>query len=147
MSDLNDLYRQVIIDHNKNPHNFGELSQASHSAQGSNPLCGDKISVQMIIENDIITDINFQGEGCAISRASSSIMTTLLKGKKITEAEKIFENFHNLLTTESPALISPEKLIVFSGVKEFPMRVKCATLPWHTMNAALKKEKKVVTTE
>ncbi|MCB0417305.1 MAG: SUF system NifU family Fe-S cluster assembly protein [Bdellovibrionaceae bacterium] len=138
MSELRDLYQQVIIDHSKRPRNFGPLESANKNANGHNPLCGDKISVHVLTDGDKVKDIRFEGSGCAISTASASMMTEFVKGKSIGEVEKIFKNFHALVTAESG--VDEEtlgKLAVFSGVCEFPMRVKCATLAWHTLHGAL----------
>ena len=135
---LRDLYQEVILDHNRRPRNFGPLAAANHQAEGNNPLCGDKVSVLLDVEDGRIRDIAFQGVGCAISTASASLMTEALKGQTVEEARRLFHVFHDLLTTGAGAS-SPElgKLAVFTGVREFPMRVKCATLPWHTLLAAL----------
>lgn len=136
-SDL--LYLEVILDHYKNPRNFGFLEHPTHKALGHNPLCGDNVEIHLVIENDIIKDIKFKGEGCAVSQASASIMTSVLKGKTISDARNLFNKFHKILVDK----LSPEelkglgKLEVFSGVREFPMRVKCATLAWHTLINAL----------
>ena len=139
-SDLDELYKQVILDHNKNPRNFGILEHPSHHAEGHNPLCGDEIDLSLVIDNGIITDVMFKGTGCAISKASASIMTTLVKGKTINEAEKLFGEFHELVTTDPESEVDTMnlgKLAVFCGVREYPARVKCASLAWHTMNNAL----------
>jgi nitrogen fixation protein NifU and related proteins len=150
MTDLRDLYQEVILDHNKRPRNFRKLEQANRRAEGFNPLCGDKLSVYMRIENGIVTDIGFVGAGCAISTASASMMTECLKGKTEAEAKDIFERFHKLVTDHTLPQPSPEilgKLAVFSGVREYPIRVKCATLAWHTMRAALEGQQGTVATE
>jgi nitrogen fixation protein NifU and related proteins len=150
MSDLDSLYQEVILDHSKRPRNFRALPDADHHADGYNPLCGDKVSIYLRLVDDRIADISFQGSGCAISTASASILTETLKGKTCAEAEALFETFHNLVTgrpaksTGAPAL---GKLAVFSGVSEFPVRVKCASLAWHTLHSALTGEKAVTTTE
>jgi nitrogen fixation NifU-like protein len=149
-SELRDLYQQVILDHNKSPRNFKKLENANFEAEGYNPLCGDRIDIFLIIEDDIVKDISFQGSGCAISKASASLMTQMLKGKKKSEAEELFTKFHDLITGKSGDNLSMEdlgKLVVFAGVKEFPERVKCASLAWHTMHSALNKEEKVISTE
>jgi len=149
-NELKELYQQVILDHNKSPRNFGKLEQANHSAEGYNPLCGDKINVYMEIENEIVKDITFQGSGCAISKASASLMSSMVKGKTREEAEKIFNLFHDLIIgklDEEKSLEELGKLAVFAGVKDFPSRVKCASLPWHTMINALRKSDEKVTTE
>ena len=141
-----DLYQQLIIDHNQNPQNFGRLENASHSAEGHNPLCGDVINIYLIEKNDIIEDIAFEGTGCAISKASASIMTSVLKGMRIDEAEALFDNFHTLATTgESPGDMG--KLSVLAGVHKYPARVKCATLAWHTFQGALNNSTEIIKTE
>jgi nitrogen fixation NifU-like protein len=150
MSDLRDLYQELILDHTKRPRNFGRLETANCQADGYNPLCGDRVTVFLNVENDVVRDIRFQGSGCAISTASASMMTESLKGKTIGEAKTLFARFHELLTGQSEQLPDVEalgKLAVFSGVKEFPIRVKCATLAWHTMNAALSHQQQPVSTE
>ena len=141
-----DLYQQLIIDHNQNPQNFGRLGNASHSAEGHNPLCGDVINVYLIKKNSIIDDIAFEGTGCAISKASASIMTSTLKGMGIYEAETLFDNFHILATTgKSP--VDMGKLSVLAGVHKYPARVKCATLAWHTFYGALHNSNETIKTE
>jgi nitrogen fixation protein NifU and related proteins len=147
VSDLSDLYQETIIDHSKRPRNRGVLDQPTHSAEGFNPLCGDRLTLQLKIENGRVSAVAFQGMGCAISTASASLMTDTIKGKTAEEAEETFENFHALLTEERPGTSDLGKLAVFSGVREYPMRVKCATLAWHTLRAALHGEHKPVTTE
>lgn len=150
MSDLRDLYQEVILDHHKKPRNFQRLEHANRQADGYNPLCGDKLSVFMHVENGILKDIGFIGTGCAISTASASMMTESLKGKTESEAKAIFERFHLLVTNHSDPLPDPStlgKLAVFSGVREYPVRVKCATLAWHTMRAALEGSRETVATE
>jgi nitrogen fixation NifU-like protein len=150
MSDLRDLYQQVILDHQKKPRNFRALTMANRHAEGFNPLCGDKVQLFLKMENGVIKDVGFQGTGCAISTASASMMTEAIKGKTPAEAEAIFKKFQNLVTSEPHTPTSaPElgKLEVFTGVREFPVRVKCATLPWHTLRAALEGEEKAVSTE
>ena len=144
MSDLRELYQQVILDHNKAPRNFHAIEPCEHEADGYNPLCGDKVHVYVVLDGDTITDIAFQGEGCAISTASASMMTDALKGKTIQEAKALFDEFQAMITCGLPA---PGKLAVFAGVREFPMRVKCATLAWHTMKAALERSSQPATTE
>jgi nitrogen fixation NifU-like protein len=149
MDELRELYQQVILDHNKNPKNFGKLEPANRTAEGYNPLCGDRLALYLQVEDDIIKDISFEGAGCAISKASTSVMTTVLKGKSTAEAELLFKEFQKLITND-PEAAAPEemgKLAVFAGVREFPLRVKCAGLAWHTMVAALKNERKAVSTE
>jgi nitrogen fixation protein NifU and related proteins len=151
MGDLRDLYQEVILDHSKRPRNFGSLAGANRRAEGYNPLCGDRETVYLRLEDDVLKEVGFRGAGCAISTASASMMTESLKGKTREEAEALFERFHDLITgsdgrtdTSRPDL---GKLTVFSGVREFPVRVKCATLPWHTMKAALAGEDRTVSTE
>lgn len=141
MSDLDELYQQVILDHNKSPRNFRTIDNADRNAEGYNPLCGDQVTVYLKLADGVIKDISFQGSGCAISKASASMMTTALKGKTEAEAHELFENMHRLLTGESNGGTNSEKLgklVILSGVCKFPARVKCATLAWHTVNAALK---------
>ena len=150
MSDLRELYQQIILDHNKNPRNFGKLEKANRVQEGFNPLCGDHLHVYLDLDEDIIQDIHFEGSGCAISKASASLMTALLKGKTRAEAEELFDRFHGLVTADTDASVDLEaygKLAVFAGVREFPMRVKCATLAWHTMKAALEGDDTPVSTE
>jgi nitrogen fixation NifU-like protein len=150
MSDLRELYQELIIDHSKRPRNFRVLEGANRKSEGYNPLCGDKVTVFLELENDRVKTISFQGSGCAISTASASVMTESLKGKTIAEAEALFEIFHNMVTGKPPAAgKTPElgKLAVFSGVSEFPARVKCATLAWHTLHAALQGTGETVSTE
>jgi nitrogen fixation NifU-like protein len=150
MSDLRELYQQVILDHYKTPRNFHELEGANQRAEGYNPLCGDQITVYLRVEGDRIREISFQGTGCAISQASASMMTASVKGKTKAEAEALFQKFHHLLTEEQAGSVDTDalgKLAVFSGVREFPIRVKCATLPWHTMHAALEGRGEPVSTE
>jgi nitrogen fixation NifU-like protein len=150
MSDLRALYQEVLLDHSKHPHNFRAMQDASRSAQGYNPLCGDKVTLYVKLEGDRITDVSFQGTGCAISTASASILTQVLKGKTREEAEALFERFHDLVTGHGePDGKGPDlgKLAVFSGVSKFPVRVKCATLVWHTLRSALSGSEEVVTTE
>jgi nitrogen fixation NifU-like protein len=148
MSDLRELYQQLIIDHSKKPRNFVKLEDANRTAEGHNPLCGDVVTVYLQMEDDVIRKIGFQGSGCAISKASASMMTDSVKGKNKDEAEVLFERFHALVAgdgTGDPSDLG--KLAVFSGVREFPIRVKCATLPWHTMRAALEGRGETVSTE
>ena len=149
MSDLRELYQEVILDHHKKPRNYRKLEGARH-VEGYNPLCGDKVTVYVQLDGDVVRDVTFQGSGCSISTASASMMTESLKGKTRAEAEALFQSFHALLTGKAPADgEGPElgKLEVFSGVREFPVRVKCATLAWHTLHAALEGEDKTVSTE
>ena len=140
-ADLQDLYQEVILDHNKRPRNFGKPRGANAHSEGYNPLCGDAITIHVTLEDDRIRDIGFEGSGCAVSKASASMMTEALKGKTLDEAQKLFEVFHRLLTTGGNAgdtdLDALGKLAAFTGVREFPMRVKCATLAWHAFQAAL----------
>jgi nitrogen fixation NifU-like protein len=148
--ELKELYQQVILDHNKSPRNFRKIENATKHAEGYNPLCGDRIDIYLIVEGDIIKDISFKGEGCAISKASASLMTSTLKGIKISEAEKLFDKFHDLVTGKQENNQDNSelgKLVVFSGVQEFPVRVKCASLAWHTMKSALHGKSEKVTTE
>ncbi|MEC7135657.1 MAG: SUF system NifU family Fe-S cluster assembly protein [Candidatus Thermoplasmatota archaeon] len=145
MTDFGDLYMEVILDHNKNPRNKGEIEDHTNHADGHNPLCGDKISLDIIIEDEIVKEIKFTGSGCAISTASSSILTEYIVGKKIDEIRHLFEEFHDLVTTESSESKNLGKLSVFEGVKKYPARVKCATLAWHTLIAAIDGEGEVST--
>ncbi len=150
MADLRELYQQVILDHHKRPRNFHKLEGANREAVGHNPLCGDKISLYLRIEDGVVRDVGFQGSGCAISTASASMMTECLKGKTEAEIDGLFERFHDLVTGKlSPDadLTSLGKLAVFSGVREYPVRVKCASLCWHTMRAALENRRETVATE
>jgi len=150
MSELRELYQQVILDHNKTPRNFGRLENANRHQEGYNPLCGDHLHVYLHVEDDVITDISFEGSGCAISKASASLMTTALKGRSVAEAEKFFARFHDMVTADVEAPVDQEslgKMAVFSGVREFPMRVKCATLAWHTVKSALEGDDAPVSTE
>ena len=150
MSELTNLYQEVILDHAKRPRNFHSIENADHHANGYNPLCGDKVTIFLHLEGDRIADISFQGSGCAISTASASILTETLKGKTRAEAETLFRAFHKLVTgkplesADTPAL---GKLAVFSGVSEFPVRVKCASLAWHTLHSALEDSPAVASTE
>ncbi len=148
MIDLRELYQEIIIDHNNNPRNHREIFSATSQAMGFNPLCGDKLTVYLQIKDNVISDIAFLGCGCAISQASASLMTDALQGKSVTEAHELFLRFHHMLTSdEEKSLVSMDKLAVLAGVRTFPARVKCATLAWHTLDAALKKERTTVTTE
>jgi nitrogen fixation protein NifU and related proteins len=149
MSDLRELYQQVILDHNKNPRNFKELPNATRRVEGFNPLCGDHYTVFLQLEGDTIRDVSFIGNGCAISKASASVMSSTVKGKNRAEADKLFDTFHKLVTGENAGLSEADlgRLAAFSGVSEFPARVKCASLPWHTLRTALEGEKDSVTTE
>jgi nitrogen fixation NifU-like protein len=147
MNDLRDLYQEVILDHNKRPRNFRILPQPTHQADGVNPLCGDRISVYLDIEDGVIRDIAFQGAGCAISSASASLMTEALKGKPVAEIDHLFEAFHHVVTTDCECPKGLGKLSVLAGVRDYPSRVKCATLAWHAVRAALEKRKEPVATE
>ena len=148
MAGLRDLYQEVILEHSKVPRNYREIAGADHKAEGFNPLCGDRFTVYLHLDGDTIRDISFQGSGCAISKASASMMTQILKGKSRGEAEKLFGNFHDLVTGNGhPSEEEMGKLAVFSGVSEFPARVKCATLAWHTLQAALAGQQDAVSTE
>ena len=140
MSELTDLYQELILDHNRRPRNYGVLADATHTARGHNPLCGDKLALYLHLDGDRITGVSFEGSGCAISKASASLMTEAVRGKTRDEATAIFDRFHAMITApmDQPVdLESAGKLAVFSGVREFPMRVKCASLAWHTLQAAL----------
>jgi len=148
MSDLRELYQQVILDHQKRPRNFRKPDHADRTAQGFNPLCGDKVTVYLSLEGDVIREVTFQGAGCAISTASASMMTEILKGKTLKEVESLFERFHHLVLGKGESdRESLGKLAVFAGVREFPLRVKCATLAWHTLQAALQGSTETVATE
>ena len=149
-SDLRELYQSVILDHNKRPRNFCKPKGANRSAEGINPLCGDQLTVYLSVENGVVEDVGFNGTGCAISTASASLMTQSIKGRKIEDVEHLFAGFHEMVTSNPQASIGGEdlgKLSVFSGVREFPMRVKCATLAWHAMTEALRDTGKTATTE
>jgi len=148
MSELSELYQQVILDHNKKPRNFRKLEGANHSAEGRNPLCGDQLTVYLKLEDDAVTDVAFEGTGCAISKAAASMMTQAVKGKSKEQAENLFNEFHSMVTgelNEETDENSLGNLKIFAGVREFPVRVKCATLPWHTLHAALNKQDQVST--
>ncbi|MBI1853869.1 MAG: SUF system NifU family Fe-S cluster assembly protein [Planctomycetes bacterium] len=148
MSDLRDLYQEVILDHSKKPRNCRKLEGPSCSAKGHNPLCGDRITVYANVKDGVIQDLSFEGAGCAISTASASMMTESLKGKSVADVKALFDTFHALVTEEKPPKgVSLGKLEAFAGVREFPMRVKCATLAWHTLNAALENRGEPVSTE
>lgn len=148
MMDLRELYQEIIIDHNRNPHHHYKMADATHQANGFNPLCGDKLTVYLQIIHDTIESVSFIGCGCAISQASASLMTDAIKGKTIQEAHDIFHQFHQMVTSaEEPPNIVMDKLVVLAGVRAYPARVKCATLAWHTLEAALKKKKITVATE
>ena len=143
MSELSELYQQVILDHNKKPRNFRKLETANHTAEGYNPLCGDQLTVYLDLEDDAVKDISFEGSGCAISKAAASMMTQAVKGKTKEEVEQLFDEFHEMVTGDLDEETTPNHLghlKIFAGVREFPVRVKCATLSWHTMHAALNKQ-------
>lgn len=146
MPDLGDLYQEVILDHYKRPKNFGVLADATHRAHGDNPLCGDRLALTVRVDGDTVADIRFKGMGCAISTASASIMTESVKGRPRAEVRRLFESFHRMVTGGGSEG-NLGKLEVFSGVSEFPVRVKCATLAWHTLQAALEGKQDSVTTE
>ncbi len=147
MAELRDLYQEVILEHSKKPRNYRALEAANHKAEGYNPLCGDHFTVYLDVEDGKIRDVAFQGSGCAISKASASMMTQAVKGKSTEEAEKLFEKFHHVVTGREGTVEDLGKLAAFAGVSEFPVRVKCATLAWHTLHAALKGEQEAVSTE
>jgi nitrogen fixation protein NifU and related proteins len=147
--DLRDLYQEVIFDHNRNPRNFRVMADANRKVEGFNPLCGDRLTLYLRVEDHVIKDASFQGSGCAISTASVSLMTEIIKDKTEAEAEELFATFHKMTTgkSEEIQLEAVGKLAVLSGVREYPARVKCATLAWHTLDAALKNQQQPVTTE
>lgn len=148
MSELSELYQQVILDHNKKPRNFHKLESANRSAEGFNPLCGDQLHVYIQLEDDVVKDISFEGSGCAISKAAASMMTQSIKGKSKAEAETLFHEFHDMVMGDLDEEVTPNnlgRLTIFSGVRDFPARVKCASLSWHTMRAALHGEETVST--
>ena len=148
MADLRELYQDVILEHSKSPRNYRDLPGANYKAEGYNPLCGDHFTLYLNIDGGVIRDITFQGSGCAISKASASMMTQSLKGKTKEEAEKLFERFHTVVTGRGNGNQAElGKLAVFSGVSEFPVRVKCATLAWHALHAALEGKEEAVSTE
>jgi nitrogen fixation NifU-like protein len=152
MSELNDLYQEVILDHNRRPHNFRVIDAATAKQEGYNPLCGDRLTLYLTLDGDVIKDAAFQGSGCAISKASASLMTDALKGKTVAEARALFDAFHTMITSDPTkpledlstearsAKVDLGKLAVFAGVREFPTRIKCASLAWHTMKAAVAHE-------
>ena len=145
-ADLSDLYQEVILDHNKRPRNFRVLERPSHHAEGFNPLCGDRFDLFINVEGDRIADVGFQGSGCAISKASASLMTDAIKGRSLAEVRDLFDRFHRMVTTPTDRTVEDlGKLSVLAGVREFPVRVKCASLAWHTLKAALDREEKVTT--
>jgi nitrogen fixation NifU-like protein len=149
MSDLNELYQEILLEHNNKPRNFHKLEDANHQADGYNPLCGDRITLYLKVEDDVITDVAFQGVGCAISRASASMMTQSIKGKSLEEANGIFDAFHQMITHPDvePDFDMLGDLETLAGVNEYPTRIKCAILAWHTMRSALKDNGGTVTTE
>jgi nitrogen fixation protein NifU and related proteins len=150
MSELQDLYQEIILDHNKKPRNFHKLDDANHEADGYNPLCGDKIKVYLHLDGDVIKDVSFEGKGCAISTASASMMTESIKGKTLEEVQTLFKSFHDLVTGHKDSEtceVCVGKLKALAGVSEYPMRVKCATLCWHTLNAAIGSKEDIVSTE
>lgn len=148
MSELNELYQETILEHNKNPRNFREIEGADNTADGKNPLCGDALRVYVKMDGDTVSDVAFKGSGCAISKASASMMTQVVKGKTRSQAETIFDEFHKMVTGELDIETDENdlgKLKIFAGVLEFPARVKCASLSWHTLNAALRGEGEIST--
>jgi nitrogen fixation NifU-like protein len=149
MSDLRELYQEVILDHSKRPRNFGQPAHANRQADGHNPLCGDRLRLYVELTGDAIRDVGFEGDGCAISQASASLMTEAVKGRTTAEARALFHRFHHLVTVADPAAPAEDmnKLAVFAGVRDYPVRVKCATLPWHTLVAALDGVDRPVKTE
>jgi nitrogen fixation NifU-like protein len=150
MSDLSDLYQEVILDHNRRPRNFGALPGANRQAQGHNPLCGDKLALYVRVEGDVIADVRFEGSGCAISKASASLMTDAVKGLATADALALFERFHAMVTLSPDTAVDPDalgKLTALAGVREFPVRIKCASLAWHTLRAALLDRNPIVKTE
>ncbi len=149
MFDLKDLYQEIIVDHNRSPRNFGKLENADRTLEGFNPLCGDRLTLYLNIDNDRIEDISFDGAGCAISVASASLMTEAMKGKSTSEAESVFNDFHQLVTSDGNEVDTEAlgKLAALAGVRDYPTRVKCATLCWHTLHSALEGEDKVISTE
>ncbi len=150
MGEIEDLYQDLILDHSRTPRNFKKLEKYTQSAEGFNPLCGDKVTIYTQCEGDVLKEVSFQGSGCAISKASASILTTVIKNKKLDEIKNLFEKFHHMVTEGSGSQEDFKdlgKLSAFAGVKEFPIRVKCATLPWHTLKAALESKREVISTE
>ena len=146
MNDLTDLYQEVILDHNRRPRNFGVLENATHHAEGYNPLCGDRLTLFLKLDGDVITDVRFEGSGCAISKASASLMTDSLKGRDVATARSLFDRFHRMVTTPPDREVDDlGKLSALAGVREFPVRVKCASLAWHTLKAALDRAEKTTT--
>jgi nitrogen fixation NifU-like protein len=150
MDELRDLYQEMLLDHHKRPRNFGKLESANRHADGHNPLCGDRVTIYILLSGNVIEDIAFEGSGCAICTASTSLMTESVKGKTLDEAEALFGRFHDLVTSDPDSEVDTEtlgKLAIFAGVREFPVRIKCAILAWHTMQAALKEADEPVSTE
>ncbi len=149
LENLRELYQEVVFDHNRNPRNFRVIADADRKIEGFNPLCGDRITLYLKLERDHIADIGFQGQGCAISTASASLMTEIVKGKTLAEAEKLFQAFHHIVTSQDDCLRLEElgKLAVLAGVRQYPSRIKCATLPWHSLEAAIKGQVESVSTE
>lgn len=150
MSDLRELYQETLLDHGRHPRNFGPLPDANAQAEGDNPLCGDRLSLQLRLEDGRVQEARFQGSGCAIAMASASMMTAAVRGRSVAECESLFETFRTRLTrAEAPAPSAPElgKLIVFDGVRAFPVRIKCATLAWHTLHAALTRSGEPISSE
>jgi nitrogen fixation NifU-like protein len=149
MSEIRELYNDLITDHYQKPRNFGPLPEADHVLEGYNPLCGDRFTIALKMEDGVVRDVRFQGHGCGISTASASLMTQMVKGKSREEVEALFQKFHDFITGALDAAQVPElgKLVAFSGVPKFPVRVKCATLPWHTLRAALEGNANPVSTE
>ena len=146
MSELSDLYQEVILDHNRRPRNFHALEDASHTADGHNPLCGDRLRVYLKVEDGIVSDVSFEGGGCAISKASASMMTDAIKGRTVAEVDALFQRFHRMVTTPPDCPVEDMgKLSSLAGVREFPVRVKCASLAWHTLKAAMAQTPKVST--
>jgi nitrogen fixation protein NifU and related proteins len=143
MSDLNDLYQEVILDHNRRPRNFHPIADASHTAEGYNPLCGDRLTLYLKVADGIVVDVSFEGAGCAISKASASLMTDAVKGQSVAGVQALFERFHRMVTTPPDEPVEDlGKLSALAGVREFPVRVKCASLAWHTLKAAMSNEKR-----
>jgi nitrogen fixation protein NifU and related proteins len=147
MSELRDLYQEVILEHSRHPRNYRAMESASHKVEGFNPLCGDRFTIYLDLQDGAIRDVSFQGSGCAISKASASMMTQTLKGKSAGEAKELFDKFHDLVTGHGRSTEDLGKLAVFAGVSEFPVRVKCATLSWHALRAALQGKEEAVSTE
>ncbi len=147
--DLRDLYQEVILDHNRSPRNFGPLEDADLQAEGYNPICGDRLTIAVKVDEGVVIDVRFQGSGCAISQASASLMTEGIKGKTLAEARALFDNFHRLVTDQTAPVDDTAlgKLTVFAGVRDYPARVKCAILAWHTLRAAVDENQEAVSTE